>query len=1213
MALLAFAAAFSLVAPGCGSDEGGEGTSSTNKDEDTGGTIVDAGVTDPDTGTADPDTGAQSDIGSDHQDTATDASADAGGDDCPGGANCVCKSAKDCDLGFCINTPDGQRCARKCVDSCPTGFKCSTTTGSGGDTANICVPKWGNICDPCSENAQCKGVGNPDGACIDRGNQGNFCAASCTKDEECPKDYVCSKAKDVAGNEASMCVPKGGAACSCSAAAIKAQLSTTCFVASGSQKCPGKRTCLADGANGAPAGGGLSACKAPKPIAEVCDGADNDCDGDTDEGTCDDKNVCTLDSCGGAAGCKHDNAKSPCDADDSKCTVSDSCADGKCKPGKLLACDDGNACTEDSCDPKKGCVFAPKSQVPCNADDNPCTSGDTCDKGVCKSAGKKPCATDDFCVHGKCNITTGKCTYTPKVAVPCDDGNACTQQEVCTKEQCIGKAIKCDDGNTCTTDSCDAKTGCKHAPVAGPCDDANKCTHKDACKAGNCVGLAIDVTATCNDNNVCTDDSCTATKGCMNAALSGKKCEDGISCSQDDACNAGACKSGANICGCSADKDCAKHDDGDACNGSLYCDLTKLPYKCKTNPITVIKCADSGGFCRVNECNKKTGKCEQKSKPEGLPCDADNSKCTVADTCKSGVCAPGKVADCDDKNVCTNDVCDPKAGCKHTPNAANCDADGSACTLNDSCKSGACHPGAKANCDDGKACSQDTCDPKTGKCENTPTAKPCDDGNACTIGDACGKDAQGKATCVSGKQVPCGDGNACTFDSCDATKGCQYKKLADNAPCDDGNKCTLGDACKANTCQGTALDVTIHCDDKKPCTVDKCDSKAGCFHKAATNGSTCEDGDICTTPDVCAAGTCVAGKDTCACKKDADCSSKDDGNPCNGTVICDKSGAAPKCAVDPKTVVVCDPKNNTACSRNTCNSFSGKCSVNNLADGATCDADGSKCTPLDACSSGKCVAGKKLDCDDLNACTIDKCDPAKGCVYAPSAGKCDADNNACTLDVCKNAKCTATGQQATCNDNNACTADSCNKGSGTCVYTPLTKACDDGNKCTIGDKCALNTATGKQTCQGQGKATCDDKNPCTKDSCDTVKGCIYTVDAKAEFACWTGDPKKQDKGICKSGKQTCKADGSKGACVGEVKPKATETCNGSDDNCDGFVDEGCKPALATVNVGAGSVNGSVGGKAVLRTRVGANQAAAASNKYTVRVGWLAWVKALLGK
>jgi hypothetical protein len=51
---------------------------------------------------------------------------------------------------------------------------------------------------------------------------------------------------------------------------------------------------------------------------------------------------------------------------------------------------------------------------------------------------------------------------------------------------------------------------------------------------------------------------------------------------------------------------------------------------------------------------------------------------------------------------------------------------------------------------------------------------------------------------------------------------------AENDPCDDGDACTVTDACNASLeCVGTGAPS---CDDENPCTLDTCESPAGCAH-----------------------------------------------------------------------------------------------------------------------------------------------------------------------------------------------------------------------------------------------------------------------------------------------------------------------------------------------------------------------------------------------
>jgi len=99
---------------------------------------------------------------------------------------------------------------------------------------------------------------------------------------------------------------------------------------------------------------------------------------------CDDLDPCTTDICEPESGaCSYAPNTAVCNDGDA-CTVRDSCVDGACD-GSPRDCDDGNPCTEDSCDPRSGCVSRPISDVACD-DGLACTTGDTCSAGVCTPA-----------------------------------------------------------------------------------------------------------------------------------------------------------------------------------------------------------------------------------------------------------------------------------------------------------------------------------------------------------------------------------------------------------------------------------------------------------------------------------------------------------------------------------------------------------------------------------------------------------------------------------------------------------------------------------------------------------------------------------------------------------------------------------------------------------------------------------------------------------
>jgi len=165
-------------------------------------------------------------------------------------------------------------------------------------------------------------------------------------------------------------------------------------------------------------------CVKTKPPTEVCDGVDNDCDGKTDDVSCDDKIACTTESCLGKAGCVFKVLDTACD-DGDPCTTDDKCAKTGCV-GQVKVCDDKNDCTNDSCKKGFGCLFS-------------------------------------------------------DVSGPCDDGKTCTTNDTCSGGKCSGKAKVCNDGNACTTDACDDKAGC----TAKPLKDGAVCIG-GTCQGGTC-------------------------------------------------------------------------------------------------------------------------------------------------------------------------------------------------------------------------------------------------------------------------------------------------------------------------------------------------------------------------------------------------------------------------------------------------------------------------------------------------------------------------------------------------------------------------------------------------------------------------------------------------------------------------------------------------------------------------------------------------------
>ncbi|MEC9071908.1 MAG: hypothetical protein VX938_05985, partial [Myxococcota bacterium] len=532
--------------------------------------------------------------------------------ECEPGAGCFgepCSDSDDCLSGICGEHMGEGACTETCDEACPEGWSCSQVSLGSSDTTFICVSDHTHLCRPCGDVADCAGDGAED-ACVLYPGEGAFCGSTCDDDRPCPEGFSCVESELTSGGTSAQCVADAGV-CPCSDTAIELGLSTPCEVTNDIGTCEGLRICGPQG---------LGACDAPEPAPETCDGVDQDCDGEVDEDTCDDGNPCTVDVCGGESGCTNEPITDVACDDGNACTTGDACQAGVCV-GAAVECQDGNPCTDDACDEVFGCSFEPNG-APCD-DGDPCTLADACEDSACQSGVSIQCDDGNPCTDDACDESQG-CLHTPNTE-SCDDQNACTQGDTCSGGACISAGlVDCDDGEFCTTDSCAPATGCVSVPNTLPCDDADVCTLTDACAGGVCVaGNDLE----CDDGNPCTTDVCNPITGCQHT-LNAEPCDDGDPCTADDQCAGG-------VCAASQPLDC-----GDG------------------NPCTTDVCVPFAG------CSYE---------PNTAPCD-DEDVCTVGDVCGGNSCVSGgQVLGCDDGNPCTDDVCDPLAGCIHTPNQDGCD------------------------------------------------------------------------------------------------------------------------------------------------------------------------------------------------------------------------------------------------------------------------------------------------------------------------------------------------------------------------------------------------------------------------------------------------------------------------------------------------------------------------------------------------------------
>ena len=308
---------------------------------------------------------------------------------------------------------------------------------------------------------------------------------------------------------------------------------------------------------------GNNTCQDPQADNDTCLGltpkhtADMNCDGSLDSADFIYLIAIVAGKAGlpGSADHDGDGKLNFCDDDSDNDAVDDS-NDCSSLKASISDCDDGNPCTDDSCDGNGGCVHGPNN-LECD-DANPCSHTDTCADNVCAG-----------------------------VAYDCDDSDACTQDSCNGDGGCVHDAIDCDDGKPGTTDSCDPAQGCIHT-VQG-CAGDDDCPGAQFCQfptgtcgngvGGTCknkpdlCGMWFDPVCGCNGQTYGND--CGLLVGGMSKAHHG---ECGINeCSQPEDCPTGkTCEAyvgdgwSSHVCEDFGDNPCKKT----GCSGVICADST---------------------------------------------------------------------------------------------------------------------------------------------------------------------------------------------------------------------------------------------------------------------------------------------------------------------------------------------------------------------------------------------------------------------------------------------------------------------------------------------------------------------------------------------------------------------------------------------------------------------------------------------------------------
>ncbi len=400
--------------------------------------------------------------------------------------------------GLCEGAEPECRSDAQCVDT----IDCTRDTCSAG----LCVHQPDDTLCPTGEVCHLMGG----------------CAAPCAGDAECiQRDGVFCNGAETCVSE--RCMPATAAPCEDSDACT----TDTCDEASGSctneprvdaceigtsRACTsvcnteGTQTCAPDCA--------WTACMAP---AELCNGADEDCDGQLDEDF-----DCTQNALGACTTSCGTTGSQMC---------SDTCVAGSCSPPAEV-CNGADDDCNGTCDDAAGAECCRDTTETCTTG---CGStgmrlcGPTCVYGTCQPPAETCNGMDDDC-NGQCDETSLCCANTMGACItscgsmgvqPCDSG--------CNPGQCMFLPDTCNGVDDDCDGTCDNGVGlecCAGLPAscATSCDPPGAQTGTQACSSactrqGSCVEPAEDCTNArdddCDSRADCLDSDCSTSAACM--------------------------------------------------------------------------------------------------------------------------------------------------------------------------------------------------------------------------------------------------------------------------------------------------------------------------------------------------------------------------------------------------------------------------------------------------------------------------------------------------------------------------------------------------------------------------------------------------------------------------------------------------------------------------------------------------------------------------